>query len=120
QAPGDGFKCRMSGMPVHLYLPGEQSIRMDGAADDMRIRDRRVLTALAIAGGPRNGAGTARPDSQHAAIIEPDDAAAPGAHRDDIQYRRTNGQSVYLGLRRQLRLRLAHQRHVSTGAAHVE
>src|SRR5690349_9686194 len=80
----------------------------------------RPSAARAVARRARIGAGTLGSDPQHAAVVAPDDAAAAGADRDDIEDGRAHRQPVDLGLGRQLRTAVLDEADIGRGAAHVE
>ena len=54
----------------------------------MRVGDRRVGAAPAVARGARHRARAARPDVERAAPVAPGDRAAAGADRGDVELRR--------------------------------
>ena len=69
---------------VEVHLAAHERARPDPPKRDVRVGDRRLDTAVAIADRPGVGAGAARPDLERADLVDPGDAAAAGADLDDI------------------------------------
>ena len=86
----------------------------------MGIGDGRQVAAATVAGGAGDGAGALRPDPQHAAVIDPDDAAASGAYGNDVVQRCPHRQTADCGLVDDLRRAFLDQADIGAGAAHVE
>src|SRR5688572_1368342 len=52
----------LRGRLVELHLAAEEEVRVEIAENEIGVGQRRPRTALAVAGGTRHGAGTARAD----------------------------------------------------------
>ena len=115
-----GSKARRAASPSRLMRAAQERAGPDGADDDMGVGGGGLGAALAVAGRPGIGAGALRADAQHAAVIDPDDRAAAGADRHDVEHGRADRQAVDLALRGQRRPAVLHQADVGRGAAHVE
>ena len=78
------------GSPRQLAVEAQaarQSLVVEVAQHDVRVRERRVRAALRVAGGPRDRARAARPDVELAGVVDADDAAAAGADLGDVDRR---------------------------------
>ena len=105
---------------IKLHRPAEERLRPDRATHHMCVRDRRFHAAASIACRPRIRPGTARPDAQHAAIVDPHQAAATRPDRNNVEHRRSYRQPVDLGFSRNRWFAILHQTDVGGRAAHVE
>src|SRR5204862_94777 len=76
---GDTLECPLGPLARDRDLPVCERAFRDVAEEDVRVGDRRLLAAAAVAGGPRRRAGRARPDLQAARGIEPSERAAARA-----------------------------------------
>ena len=75
------------GVAVQLHAPAEEPLGVDPAEHHVRVRDRRLRAALAVAGRARVGPGAARADAKRAAVVDAGDRAAAGADRVDVEHR---------------------------------
>ena len=78
---------RRGELAVELHLAAEEAVGVDPAEDDVRVGQRRLLAALAVAAGPGRRARAARPDAEGAAFVDVGDRAAAGADRVDVDHR---------------------------------
>jgi hypothetical protein len=120
EAGGDGSEGGVRAIGVEPHGVAEEGVGANGAAHDMGVGDRGLGAAAAIAGRPGHGADAARTDAQHAAVVDPDQAAAARADRNDVEHRGADRQAVDLGFRRHRRLTVDHEADIGRGAAHVE
>jgi hypothetical protein len=75
---GDAVAHRgLGGGAVERHGAAEEEAGIEVAEHEVGVRQRRPGSALAIAGGPRIGAGAARADAQEAAVVDLGDAAPP-------------------------------------------
>ena len=116
----EGLVGSPCGIDVQAHAPAEEGLGLYGAADDVRVGDGRRRAAAAVAGRARVGAGGARAHAQHAPGVLPDDAAAAGPYRRDVDHRRTDRQAVDCGLRRDDGFAVGHQANIGAGTTHVE
>ena len=72
------------GVDVEGDLARRGSTRVEAAEDEVGVGDGRVGAAAAVAGRTRVGAGAVRTDAEHAAGVDPGDAAAAGADLDEV------------------------------------
>lgn len=112
--------------PLHGFL-GEitterhQAVWLDETQDQIGVGDGAGLSAAAIAGRSRLGAGALRADAQRSALINPDDAAAASADRLDIDRWRLHRQTPSnLECVLQLEAPVADDRDIKARAAHVD
>ena len=86
----------------------------------MGIGHGRLGAAAPVAGRPRVGPGTQRSDAQHTALVNPDQAAATGADRVDIEHRRADRQIIDVEFVGDPGRAVLDQANVGAGPAHVE
>ena len=100
--------------------PAAEQVWGDASQDDVRVGDRRLRAALAVAERARVGAGRARAHLEAALGGDPRHRAAAGAHRDDVDHRDPARVGAHRALRRQRGLAVEHDGHVGAGSAAVE
>ena len=66
--------------------PPRKQARVDPAQDDVRVGDRRLVTAEAVARRARHGAGAPGPDAERATVVDVGDRAAARADRLDVDH----------------------------------
>ena len=120
KALGQRLEGAACGFAVELHTAAEEGTRPDRADDDMGVGGRGLGAAAAITGRAGIGAGALRADAQHAAIVDPGERAAAGAHGNDVEHGRADRQAVDLGLGGQRGPAILHQADVGRGATHVE
>ena len=106
------------GLHVERDLAAEE-VGRDPAEHDVRVGDRRLGAALAVAERARVGAGRVRPDLEGALRREPRDRPAAGTDGDDVDHRDLAGIDPDRALRGEGGLAVQHDRHVGGGAAAV-
>ena len=85
ERPGAALLDRPLGtVDVEADLAAEEVPRVQPAEHEVRVRDRRLGAAAAVADRPRVGARALRPDAQEAARVDPGDRAAAGADLDEV------------------------------------
>ncbi len=105
---------------IDRQSPAEQRRRVEPAEQQIGVSRRCPLSAAAITGRARIGAGAVRSDLQRAGIVEGGDAAAAGADHLDVDHRpphRIAGDDAIGGEGRPAGL---DQRHIGAGAADIE
>ena len=125
--------ARSRGVDVERNLAAEEVVGIEPAEQQVRVGDRRLGAALPVAGRPGHRAGAAWTDPHQAAGIDPGDAAAAGAHLDDVDDRRQDrvaaaardpgarsGVTAGLELGDHRDGPVHDQAHLRRGAAHVE
>ena len=105
---------------IDLHAPAEERVGEHGAADQVRVGNRGLGAAPPVAGGAGLGAGRARADPEHAAVVPPHDRAAARAHRHDVEHGNADGQAVDLGVAGEHRRAVPHEADVGARAPHVE
>ena len=105
---------------VDRHGAAEKGLGTDRALDDVRVGDGRAMAAPTVAGRTRLGARALRAHAQHAAVVHPNDAAAAGANRHDVEQRRAHRKTVDAGLAGELGLTVLNEAHVGARAPHVE
>jgi hypothetical protein len=107
--------------PVERQLSAEEECGIEPAEHEVRVGDRRLLAAPAVAGGSRDCARALRPDLEEAAGIDPSDraAACPDRPRRDARHADREAE-LELEVRRIERLALEDDAHVAARSAHVE
>ena len=110
----------LRGCAVEPDPPAEVIVRVDDAQDDVRIGDRGLGAALAVAGRARHGAGALRPDVQQPAHVDPGDAAAAGADGAHVHLGDSEAVVAEHRLRRNHQPAGADRRDIEGGAAHVD
>ena len=82
--PADGLD---GGLAVERHPAAEEALRVEPAEHDVRVADRRLLAAVAVAGRAGVGARAARADAEGAALVDVGDRAAAGADRVHVEHR---------------------------------
>ena len=112
------------GASIQAHFATEKALGREPAEDNVRIRDRRFAAAASVARRPGFRAGAARTDVQTAAFIEPRDAAAAGAHFDDVENGNTHREPFVVAadevIRRQARLAAPNDAGFGGRSAHIE
>jgi hypothetical protein len=80
----DALNRRPRLLAVEPPAAAEERVRVHDPERHGGVGHRRLVTAAPVAGGARVCARAARPDLRDPARVEPRDAAAAGAHRDDV------------------------------------
>ncbi len=86
--------------------------RRQTAEQEVGVRDGRSRAAVSVAGRAGHRAGALRADAQRAAGIAPDDRAAAGADRVDVDHREPDREAADGPLGRPLRAAADDERHV--------
>ena len=89
-------------------------------SSEVRVGDRRLLAALAVAHGTGHGAGALRADAERAELVDPRDRPAAGADRLDVDHRHHDGPATHVPDRTRDGVALVHDRGVGARAADVE
>ena len=97
-----------------------EQMRRHAAEHEVRIRHRRAAPALAIGRRARIGAGAFRPDRQRAFRPHRRDRAAARADGVNVDNWQSQRKLADAARRRRDRLAIADQRHVRTGATHID
>src|SRR5262249_42313203 len=89
QAHAELGRDRLQALPrafgVELQTTPEKIVGVDVAEREVRVRDRRLGAAAAVAGGTWLGSGRERSHAQAAApLVDPDHGAAAAADRADV------------------------------------
>ena len=108
------------GLGVERDPAGEPRVAGQVAQQQVGVGHGRLVAAAPVTGGPRLGAGRARPDPQRAAAVAPADRAAAGADRVDVDHRQLDRAAVDLARVGPAHLALLDHADVAGGAAHVE
>jgi hypothetical protein len=112
-----------SGLPSAAAIGAKARAAASGSSAKRpasRVSPGRLGPAAPVAGRPRVGAGAARADAQHVAVVAPHDRSAARADGDDVDHRQQDRQAIDLAAAREHRPAVAHERHVRRGAADVE
>ena len=130
QARGEPFRDRVSGVAgCKRHVAAEEILGIEITEQQVRVGNRGLFAAEAIAGRPRRRAGGPRPDVQKAEIVDLGDAAATGADlqqldRQDLQRQAAAAlEAVHvanLELVGDRGLAVFDHRYLRRGAAHVE
>ncbi len=120
QRGGKGADSIRGRVRVEGHVAGQLRVGGEPAEQQVGVGDRGLAAAASVGGGPRIGAGRARPDAQGAAAVAPADRAAAGADGVDVDHRqldRAAGDRARVGP-----LHLARLDHadVARGPTHVE
>ena len=117
---GDRLDRLAGGVDVELQLAAEEGVRVVTAEQEVAVGDGRADAAAPVAGGSRLGRGALRADPHRAALlVEPDDRAAAGADRLDVESRHEERVLVDHGLRGAQRFAIGDDADVERGPAHV-
>src|SRR5438034_10373285 len=93
---------------------------MQSAEHHIRVGDRGILTATAVAGGSGQRAGTARAHLHEVAAVHGCDAATAGSNGMDVDHSRANREADDLLLWGGLRQAIAYKADVAARATHIE
>ena len=103
---------------VEIEATGERS--RQSPEQEIRIGDRRLRAAIAVARRPGHGPGALGTDAQRSTCVPPDDRAASRADGVDVDHRQPDREAADAPLERALRPAADDQRHVGRRAPHVE
>ena len=115
---------RDGGISIEAHFPAEKIRSANAAKNDVRVRDRRLLSAAAVRDRTRSSAGTLRADLQRADFVDPGDAAATGTNLDDIDdghhHRMATRVATNVVSLRHGRLARSHEARLRRRPAHVK
>ena len=109
-----------SGGRVEPDAPAEEARWIERSEDEVRVRHRRGFAAPSVGRGPGIRAGALRADRERAEPVDPGDAAAAGADREDVALREVHGVSGRVATKPHLRVAVDDEAHIGGRAAHVE
>ncbi len=109
-----------SGGRVEPDAPAEEARWIERSKDEVRVRHRRGFAAPSVGRGPGIRAGALRADRERAEPVDPGDAAAAGADREDVALREVHGVSGRVATKPHLRVAVDDEAHIGGRAAHVE
>ena len=107
-------------LAVELHVARERRAGIEIAEQQVRVGDRRLLAAAAVAGRTGVGPGGMWAHAQGPAGVAPGDAAAAGAHRVDVDHRQRERAAADLAAAAHLDAAVERDRHVAGRASHVE
>ena len=105
---------------VEGEAPAEKVVGVQHPQDDVGIGDGGVLAAVVVADGAGVGAGAVGSHLERPHRIDARNGAAARAHGVDVEHGQADGPLADAALGGDHRAALVDQRHVATGAAHVE
>ena len=113
----EGFLC---GVGIDLHLAAEEGFAADRVTHKVGVGHGRLGAAALVTGRPRVGPGALGPDTQHAALVDPDQTATAGADGVDIENRRADRQFIDLEFVADLGVAVFDQADVGARSAYIE
>ena len=108
------------GIEIHPHLAAQEAIRMEPAEHQVGVGHGRLVAAAPIGGRPGFGARALRSDVQTVELVQPGDAAGPGANGVDLDHGQHHGMLRDAAFGGHAQLAPVDQRDIRAGAAHVD